>query len=388
MPVVGGGHGDAGVDAAHLGGDDAGGTVPAGDRATGQQDMAAQLAAAPAEDPGPENELRVAGLVLDGYEHGAVLAPGMLVGNGPADHQHFFVLGGAFHGGGHDIRADAKGGEIAAQQDLDEGMQVAASARKYDILLTALIGYLDKEEGAMPIDVNKVYATIGEAAAAAGVSRTVVQRRVARGDLPVVKMQGPRGGRPAYNIQGADLARCFASRPRTDMPTGAPRVPPSPDLDDQIISAAVAAHEESVAMAIAAAETLPPAPNTAEAGRRVALLKTPQAAAPPDPRNPNPTQDFQRTRASRANAQDLTRRDRADRVHAFLAAHGKNGKHFSIDDLERLLTSLCHGEGLTEYEAEMRIIENVFGGKIAGEFEEMYGDPKPRGRGLWAWLMG
>ena len=231
----------------------------------------------------------------------------------------------------------------------------------------------------MPIDVNKVYATIGEAAAAAGVSRTVVQRRVARGDLPVVKMQGPRGGRPAYNIQGTDLARCFASRPRSDMPTGAPRVPPTPDLDDPIISAAVSAHEESVAMAIAAAETLPPAPNTAEAGRRVALLKTPQAAAPPDPRNPNPTQDFQRTRTSRANAQDLTRRDRADRVHAFLAAHGKDGNHFSINDLERLLTSLCHGHGLTEYEAEMRIIENVCGAKVAGEFDgDLRGSAPPQ----------
>ena len=159
----------------------------------------------------------------------------------------------------------------------------------------------------MPIDVNKRYATLGEAAAAAGVSRTVVQRRVARGELPVIKMKGPRGGRPAYTIFGADLAKCLASKPRAPMATGAPRVLPSLDLDDPIISAAVSAYEDAVATAIAAAETLPPAPTTAPDGRHVALLKTAQLAAPPDPDNPNsaPTprpQDFQRTRPSRANA--------------------------------------------------------------------------------------
>ena len=140
----------------------------------------------------------------------------------------------------------------------------------------------------MPIDVNRRYGTLGEAAAAAGVSRTVIQRRVARGELPVIQMQGPRGGRPAYTILGADLTRCFASKPRTPAATGAPRVPPSLDLDDPIISALVSAYEDPVATAIAAAETLPPPPTIAPLGYHVALLKTAQVAAPPDPHNPNP----------------------------------------------------------------------------------------------------
>ena len=112
----------------------------------------------------------------------------------------------------------------------------------------------------MPIDFDRRYSTIGEAAAAAGVSRTVVQRRVARGELPVIKMQGPRGGRPAYSILGADLAACFASKPRTPMVTGAPQ-----DLDDPIINALVSAYEDPVATAIAAAETLPPPRRSAAA---------------------------------------------------------------------------------------------------------------------------
>ena len=63
---MGGRHGDAGVDAPHVGGDDVGGAVPAGYRAPDQQHVAAQLAAALLEDLGPENYLGVAGLVLDG----------------------------------------------------------------------------------------------------------------------------------------------------------------------------------------------------------------------------------------------------------------------------------------------------------------------------------
>ena len=244
----------------------------------------------------------------------------------------------------------------------------------------------------MPIDVNKVYATIGEAAAAAGVSRTVVQRRMDRGELPAIRQQGPRGGRPACRILGADLARCFASRPWTPVETGAPRVPPSPDLDDQIISAAVAAYEDAVATAIAAAETLPPDPTTPPVGLRVALLKTPQAA-PPDSHNPNPANTFrphdsQRTRPSCANAQNITRRDRAERVHNFIAARRQDTERSSVDKLERLFAPLCRDGDLTEYEAEMLMIEFFCGDKAPGEFEEMYGDPKPRGRGLWAWLMG
>ena len=234
----------------------------------------------------------------------------------------------------------------------------------------------------MPIDVNRRYSTIGEAAAAAGVSRTVVQRRVARGELPVIKMQGPRGGRPAYSILGADLAACFASKPRTPMVTGAPQVPPSPDLDDPIISAAVSAYEDAVATAIAAAETLPPAPTTAPVGRHVALLKTAHVAAPPDPYNPNLAHtprphDFQRPRPSRANARNVTIRDRAERVHKFLASRGEDTDYYSVDELEHLFAPLCR-DGLTEYEGEMLMIETFCSDKAAGEFDEMYGDPKTR----------
>ena len=235
----------------------------------------------------------------------------------------------------------------------------------------------------MPIDVNRRYATLGEAAAAAGVSRTVVQRRVARGELPVIQMQGPRGGRPAYSIRGADLAKCFASKPRTPVAIGAPQVGPSLDLDDPIISAAVSAYEDAVATAIAAAETLPPAPTTVEAGRHVALLKTAQVAAPPDSYNPNlaPTphpHDFQRTRPSRANARNITLRDRAERVHNFFATSGKDTEYYSVDTLEQLFAPLRHDQGLTEYEGEMLIIETYCGDKAAAEFDEMYGDPKTR----------
>ena len=92
MPVVGGGHGDAGVDASHLRGHDAGGTVPPGDRAPHQQHVTAQLPPAPVEDLGPQDQLGVPGLILDSDEHRTVLPPGVLPGYGPACHHDLLSL--------------------------------------------------------------------------------------------------------------------------------------------------------------------------------------------------------------------------------------------------------------------------------------------------------
>ena len=172
-----------------------------------------------------------------------------------------------------------------------------------------------------------------------------------------------------------------------------PKSAPSLDLDDPIISAAVSAYEDAVATAIAAAETLPPAPTTVEAGRHVALLKTAQVAAPPDSYNPNlaPTphpHDFQRTRPSRANARNITLRDRAERVHNFFAASGKDTEYYSVDTLEQLFAPLRHDQGLTEYEGEMLIIETYCGDKAAAEFDEMYGDPKTRDKAFGPGVTG
>ena len=95
-----GGYGAQGRD--HQGG----GAVAAGDRAVGQDDVALQIPAALAlEDLGPENQLHVAPLVLDGDED-CVLPPlGVLAGDGPAGHQRLRALRQP---------ADCRGGQHAA----------------------------------------------------------------------------------------------------------------------------------------------------------------------------------------------------------------------------------------------------------------------------------
>ena len=95
-----GGHGDAGMDAPHGGGNHAGGPVPPGYGAPRQQHMAPQLSPAAGQDPGPQDELNVPGLVLDGDEHRAVLPPGVLAGDGPSRHQDFPSFSRLLHGGG------------------------------------------------------------------------------------------------------------------------------------------------------------------------------------------------------------------------------------------------------------------------------------------------
>ena len=59
MPVVGGGHRDAGGDRPDVGDDDVGGSVPPGDDAADQEHPAPQLPAVAREDMGPEDELHV-----------------------------------------------------------------------------------------------------------------------------------------------------------------------------------------------------------------------------------------------------------------------------------------------------------------------------------------
>ena len=71
-------------------------------------------------------------------------------------------------------------------------------------------------------------------------------------------------------------------------------------------------------------------------------------------------------------------RDRAERVHNFLAARGKDTDYYSVDELEQLFAPLCR-DGLTEYEGEMLMIETFCSDKAAAaEFDEFYGDQKTR----------
>ena len=77
MPVMGGGHGDAGVYGPQVRDHQGGGAFAAGDRAAGQDDIALQPAAVELEDLGPENQLHVALLVLDGHEHATLLPLGV-----------------------------------------------------------------------------------------------------------------------------------------------------------------------------------------------------------------------------------------------------------------------------------------------------------------------
>ena len=100
MPVMGGGHGDTGVDALHLGNDQAAGPIPSGDHTPGQEHMASQLSPAPVKDLGPQDDLHVPGFIFDCDEHRAVLSLGVLPGDGPARHQYLLSLTRILHGSG------------------------------------------------------------------------------------------------------------------------------------------------------------------------------------------------------------------------------------------------------------------------------------------------
>ena len=117
------------------------------------------------------------------------------------------------------------------------------------------------------------------------------------------------------------------------------------------------------------------------------MLKNTLLAALPDSHNPNPALtprplDVQRARPSRAHARNVTRRDRAERLHRFLVPRGEDPEYFSIDNLEEFLPLLCRAHVLTEYEGEMWMIRTCCGDKAAAEYDEMYGDPKPRDKGF------
>ena len=88
------------MDALHLGNDHAGGPIPAGNHTPDQEHMAAQLSPAPVKDPGPQDDLHVPGLVLDGDEHRSILSLGVLAGYGPARHQDLLSVTRILHGGG------------------------------------------------------------------------------------------------------------------------------------------------------------------------------------------------------------------------------------------------------------------------------------------------
>ena len=91
MPIVGGRHPGADIQSLHTGQGHVGGAVVAGDYAPRQQHVVSQLSLIPGEDPGPDDELHVAGLVLDSHEYRTLHSPGMLPGHGPAGYQNIVL---------------------------------------------------------------------------------------------------------------------------------------------------------------------------------------------------------------------------------------------------------------------------------------------------------
>lgn len=73
MPIMGCGHGNAGVYAPHAGSYYVGSPVPLGNHTSHQQHVAAQPSSALLEYLGPQDYLGVPGLILDGDEHRAIL---------------------------------------------------------------------------------------------------------------------------------------------------------------------------------------------------------------------------------------------------------------------------------------------------------------------------